>query len=52
MLTTLPPSWVDCFEIRGTQPPGTLRACSGLYRDYFSFFTGCNKEDDHSLDWW
>jgi hypothetical protein len=29
-LTTLPPSWDDCFEIWETQPPGTLRACSGL----------------------
>ena len=29
-LTTLPPSCVDCLEIWEPQPPGTLRACSGL----------------------
>jgi len=29
-LTTLPPSCADCLEIWEPQPPGTLRACSGL----------------------
>ena len=32
-LTTLPPSCADCLEIWESQPPGTLRACPGLYRD-------------------
>jgi len=31
MYTTLPPSCVDCLEIWELQPPGTLRACPGLY---------------------
>ena len=31
-LTTLPPSCADCLEILESQPPGTLRACPGLYR--------------------
>jgi hypothetical protein len=40
-LTTLPPSFAE-FEIWEPQPPGTLRACPGLYRDcsisiFFSF---------------
>jgi len=30
-LTTLPPSCADCLEIWEPQPPGTLRACLGLY---------------------
>jgi len=29
-LTTLPPSFADCFDIWEPQPPGTLRACPGL----------------------
>jgi hypothetical protein len=37
-LTTLSPSCADCLEIWQPQPPGTLRACPGLYRD--SFTTG------------
>jgi hypothetical protein len=36
-LTTLPPSWADCFETWESQPPGTLRDCPGLYRDCFTF---------------
>ena len=36
-LTTLPPSCADCLEIWKPQPPGTLRACPGLYRDCFTF---------------
>jgi hypothetical protein len=29
-LTTLPSSWVDCLEIWEPQPPGTLRAWTGI----------------------
>ena len=29
-LTTLRPSFADCFEIWVPQPPGILRACPGL----------------------
>ena len=36
-LTTLPHSGVDCFEIWEPQPPGNLRACSGLQWDCFTF---------------
>jgi hypothetical protein len=36
-LTTLPPSCADCHEICEPQPPGTFRACPGLYRDCFIF---------------
>ena len=35
--TTLPPSYADCHEICEPQPPGTLRAYSGLHRDCFTF---------------
>jgi hypothetical protein len=35
-LTTLPPSCGDCREIWEPQPPGTLRACPGLYWDCFT----------------
>jgi len=31
-LTTLPPSCIGCFEIWEPHPPGTLRACPGLYK--------------------
>jgi hypothetical protein len=34
-LTTLQPSCADCLEIWEPQPPGTLRACPGLYRNCF-----------------
>jgi hypothetical protein len=37
-LTTLPPSCADCLEIWEPQPPGTLKACSGLWWDCFAFF--------------
>jgi len=37
-LTTLPPSCDDCYEIWELQPFGTLRACPGLYMDYFTFY--------------
>ena len=36
-LTNLPPSCADCIEFWEPQPPGTLRACPGLHRDFFSF---------------
>jgi hypothetical protein len=35
-LITLPPANADCLEIWEPQPPGTLRACLGLYRDCFT----------------
>jgi hypothetical protein len=35
-LITLPPSWPDCLEIWEPQPPGTLKACPGQYRDCFT----------------
>ena len=38
-LTTLPPSCADCLEIREPQPPGTLRACPDLYRDFFTLLS-------------
>jgi hypothetical protein len=34
-LTILPPSCADCLEI--WEPPGTIRACPGLYRGCFTF---------------
>jgi hypothetical protein len=36
-LTTLTPSRADCLEIWEPQPPGTIRACSGLYWNSFTF---------------
>jgi len=36
-LTTLPPSCAECHEIWELQPPGTLRASPGLYRDNIIF---------------
>jgi hypothetical protein len=36
-LITLPHSCTDCLEIWKPQPPGTLRACPGLHRDWFTF---------------
>ena len=38
-LTTLPTSCADCLEIRYSQPPGTPRACPGLYWDCCTFLT-------------
>jgi hypothetical protein len=38
-LTTLPPSCTDCLEIWEPQPHGTFRAYSGLYREFFTFFS-------------
>jgi hypothetical protein len=34
---TLPPFCVDCLEIWEVQLSGTLKACPGLYRDYYTF---------------
>jgi hypothetical protein len=36
-LTTLAPSCADCLKIWEPQPPGTLRACQGLYWNCFTF---------------
>jgi hypothetical protein len=36
-LTTLPLSCADFVEIWEPQPPGTLRACPGLYRDISTY---------------
>jgi hypothetical protein len=36
-LTTLPTSCAYCHESWEPQPPGTLMACSDLYRDYAAF---------------
>ena len=33
------PSCTDCLEIWEPQPSGTLRACPGLYKDCFTFFS-------------
>ena len=33
----------DCLEIWEPQPAGTLRACSGLYRDFFTFLLSCES---------
>jgi hypothetical protein len=35
-LTTLQTSCANCHEIWEPQPPGTLRACPGLYRECFT----------------
>ena len=40
-LTTLQPSRAECLEIWEAQPPGTLRACPGLYKDCFTFLCVC-----------
>ena len=37
-LTTLPPSCAECLEIWQPQPTGTLKACPGLYRNFFTFY--------------
>jgi len=42
-LTNLPPSCVDCLEIWEPQPPGTLKGCPGLHRNYFTFHCLQNK---------
>jgi hypothetical protein len=42
VLTTLPPSFADCFEIWELPNPGILWACRGMYRDYFTSTYHCN----------
>jgi len=42
-LTTLPSSCTDCLEIWELQPPGTLRAYPGLYRDCFTVIRKHNR---------
>ena len=37
VLTTLPPSCVNCLEIWEPQPPGTLWACNGIALLFFFF---------------
>ena len=37
-LTTLPPSYADCFEVWQPQPPGSPRAYIGLKLDCFTFY--------------
>jgi hypothetical protein len=37
-LTTLLPSCADCLVIWEPHPPGTVRACPGLYRNCFAFY--------------
>jgi hypothetical protein len=44
----LPNLCADCHEIWEPQPPGTLRACPGLYRDCV-IFTFYDKENDTYL---
>jgi hypothetical protein len=58
-LTTLPPSCADCLEIREPQPPGTLRACSGIalplnlitfyLKESNIFIIICTKEYDNAV---
>jgi len=36
-LMILPPSCANCHEIQKPQPPATLKACPGIYRDCFTF---------------
>ena len=39
VLTTLQPSCADCLETRVPQLPGTLKACTGLYKYSLHCFT-------------
>ena len=41
-LTTLLPSCADCFEFWGLQPPGTLRACRGIFIFNIPLLACCN----------
>jgi len=36
-LTTLPPSCAECHEIWESQPPGTLKACTGIVLPFLPF---------------
>jgi len=42
-LTPLPPSYADCLEICEPKTPGTLGACTGVYRDCFTFYLSVQK---------
>jgi hypothetical protein len=48
-VTTLPPSCADCHEIWEPQPPGTLRACAGLYRDFITL--QCDYHKPSATGW-
>jgi len=48
--TTLPPSCANYVDIWEPQPPGTLRACPGLYRDCFALYVPILKGQDVFLD--
>ena len=50
-LTTFPPSCADCLEIWEPQPPGTLRACPGLWWDYFTFFLNPDISSQRFVQW-
>ena len=47
-LTTLPPSCADCLEICEPQPPATLKACPGVYRDCFTYIIHCKSSFEQS----
>jgi len=51
VLTTLPPSCAECLEIWEPQPPGTLRDCPGLYRDYFTFTFAISVQGTRWRSW-
>jgi hypothetical protein len=42
-LTTLRRSGFDCLEIWEPEHPGTLRACPGLWWDFFTFYSCCGQ---------
>jgi len=46
-LATLSLSCADCFEIWEPQPPGTLRACRGLYMDCSTFDPQFGETESH-----
>jgi hypothetical protein len=48
---TLPPSGADCLEILEPQPPGTLRAFPGLYRDCFTVPSNSMCHLQSNADW-
>jgi hypothetical protein len=51
-MTNLPPSCADCHEILEPQPPGTLRACPGLYKYGFTITVFKKKKSDRRLGFW
>jgi hypothetical protein len=48
-VTTLPPSCAECHEIWELQPPGTLKACAGLYRDFITL--PCDYHKPSATGW-